>query len=52
MNVSYYLMSKGIKGNKILVKPYGNSKTGSGMFANDSGCSGGGCYRRVNISIK
>ncbi|MCR4820468.1 MAG: AIDA repeat-containing protein [Elusimicrobiales bacterium] len=52
MNVAYYLMSKGIKGNKILVKPYGNSKIGSGMFANDSGCSGGGCYRRVNISIK
>lgn len=32
--------------------PQGNAAVGNGMFANDPGCKGGQCYRRVNIWVE
>ncbi len=51
INVRKYLTRKGIPAEKIQIRSYGNSKLASRMFDRDANCSGGQCYRRVNISI-
>ena len=50
-------VAKILKKNKIpkenmILKAYSNKKLTSRMFDGDPGCQGGGCYRRVNISIR
>ncbi|MBO4556171.1 MAG: OmpA family protein, partial [Elusimicrobiales bacterium] len=49
--VASYMIKEGISKENLEVKAYGNTKTGSGLFANDKGCKGGQCYRRVNVRI-
>ena len=50
--VANYLQEKGISSKVFEVKAYANKKVSSGIFANDKGCSGASCFRRVDVSIK
>ena len=50
--VADYLKSKGIPGDKIEIRGYGDSEAGSGIFDDDVNCEDSQCFRRVNVSIQ